>query len=478
MVNKTSAEQKALNLFHGASIRVPAYKDFLKRAKINPAKIKTMEDFAGVPITDANNYIAAYAVAKRCWDGKLAANQLIATSSGTTGEPKFWPRSAEQDREAAHIHEWLYKMYFGIDAKRSTLLLIGYPMGIYISGMATVLPSWLIAAIKKYSVTVMSIGNNKMEMIRAVRNLSAQYDQTILVGHPFFIKDVIETGVDEGIAWSRANLGLMFCSGGFSEAWREYVAKKAGIKPGAMRIFNTYGSSEMLLMGYETPLTIGVKRMMEKDTRFLKDLTGDVIPPQLFQYDPSLRHIESVQSTSSKYVGKELVFTSASGIPLVRFNLHDRGDVIPLSRVNKIAKHIKASALRPRLPFVSMYGRSDDTLKFHAVNIYPEHIKAGLMDRQFMRALTGKFVMRKSLGKKMDERLEINVELTPGVRVSKRLEHDIENRVTQKLRKVNLEYLDMSTHLGAKTYPRIILRSYQDAQYFKPGLKPKFIINK
>jgi phenylacetate-CoA ligase len=464
-----SGEQKALQLFHNAAKRVPAYKDFLKRALVNPDKIKTIKDFAGVPPTDAKNYIAAYPLEKRCWDGTLSATQLIAASSGTTGEPKFWPRTADQDLEAALVHERLYKMYFNID-KRSTLLLIGFPMGVYVSGIATVLPSWLVA--RKYpGLTVMTIGNNKAEMLRAVRHLSGAYEQTILIGHPFFIKDVIETGADEGIVWRKKNLGLMFCSGGFSEAWREYVAKKAGIASSAIRIFNTYGSSEMLLMGYETPFSIEIKQAMEKDSHFLKDLIGEVDAPQLFQYDPTLRYIEST--------GTELVFTAESGIPLIRFNLHDRGDIIPLNRAAELMQKynhaIRAAVFEPQLPLVSMWGRSDDTLKFHAVNIYPEHIKSGLMDKQFLRLLTGKFVMRKLLGKKMDEAFEINVELTPGVRASRHLKQEIANRVTQKLRKINLEYMDMSSHLGVKTYPRIILRPYQDSQYFKPGLKPRYI---
>lgn len=469
----TPAEKKALSLFHDAAQRVPAYKDLLKRARVNPSRIKTIEDFAGgVPITDAKNYIAAYPVAKRCWDGKLSGAQLIAASSGTTGEPKFWPRSTEQEREAARVHEWLYKMYFGID-KRSTLVLIGFPMGVYVSGVATFLPSLEVAA-KKYPMTVMSVGNNKAEMLRAVRNLSPNYDQTVLIGHPFFIKDVIETGADENIGWARKNLGLMFCSGGFSEAWREYVAKRAGIKPSALRIFNTYGSSEMLLMGYETPYTIEVKRAMEKDMRFLKGFTDDLDAPQLFQYDPLLRYIEALEN---RFAVKELIFTAASGVPLIRFNIHDRGDVYSLQQTTESLRTYshRVSAPANRLPLVSMWGRSDDTLKFHAVNIYPEHVKAGLMDRQFLPALTGKFFMRKQIDKKMDESLEINVELSPEGKLSKQLEHKIQENVTQKLRKVNLEYLDMSTHLGPKTYPRVVLRPYQDVRYFKPGLKPRYI---
>jgi phenylacetate-CoA ligase len=463
------SERNTLHFFHEVAERVPAYKDFLKRAQINPTKIKTIRDFTNVPITDAKNYIAAYSIAQRCWGGKLSSTQLVATSSGTTGEPKFWPRTLEQEHEAALTHERLYKMYFQID-KKSTLILIGYPMGIYISGIATLLPTWMVTS-KGYSVTAMSIGNNKAEILRAVHNLSDDYDQTILIGHPFFIKDVIESGVMEGIKWPKKNLGLMFCSGGFSEAWREYVAKKAGIEMSAMRIFNTYGSSEMLLMGYETPFSISIKRSMEENLRFLKDLTEDMTPPQLFQFDPMLRYIESINN--------ELIFTSASGIPLVRFNIHDRGRVISLSQADELMRaheHIRRlPKIQWHLPLVALWGRNDDTLKFHAVNIYPEHIKAGLMDKHFLHALTGKFVMRKSLERNMNERLDINVELVPGARISKRLEQEIGDRVIQKLRKVNLEYLDMSTHLGPRTYPRIILRPYQDPSYFKVSLKPRYI---
>lgn len=471
-----NAEKKALRFFHDVAERVPAYNDFLKRAKINPARIKTIQDFANIPITDAKNYITAYPIAKRCWDGKLSSTQLIATSSGTTGDPKFWPRSAEQDEEAAAIHEWLYKMYFGID-KRSTLLLIGYPMGIYISGIATLLPSWLVAT-KGYPMTVMSIGNNKKEMLRAVRNLSDSYDQTVLIGHPFFIKDVIETGADEGIVWRKKNLGLLFCSGGFSEAWRTYVARRAGIAAASIRIFNTYGSSEMLLMGYETASSIAIKRAMENDSGFLKDLTGEVVPPQVFQYDPLIRYIESIETRG---VGKELVFTAASGTPLVRFNLHDRGDIFSFDHARDIMRAHgnvlgkSAQGIANTLPLVALWGRSDDTLKFNAVNIYPEHVKAGLMNKQFLHALTGKFVMRKRLGKKMDENFEINVELSPGMRSDKLLEKKLQVQVMETLRKLNLEYLDMSAHLGSRTYPRIVLRPYQDSHYFKPGLKPRFI---
>ena len=466
--------KKALRLFHAAAERVPAYKDFLKREGIRHASVKTIGDFSGIPLTDAKNYIAAYPLAKRCWDGKLSSTQFIATSSGTKGEPKFWPRSPQQDFEAALIHEFLYRTYFQFD-RHSTLLLIGFPMGIYISGIATLLPSWL-SSLKHRKMTIMSIGNNKAEIIRAVRNLSGSYDQTVLVGHPFFIKDVLETGAQEGIKWSKNNLGLMFCSEGFSEEWRSYIINKAGLPPASMRVFNTYGSSEMLLMAYETPFSIAVKKLAEGDSGFLSAFTGDAVAPQFFQYNPLLRYIESVK--------KELIFTSASGLPLVRFNIRDRGDVFSLRhledslraadvRLKAPRSHLEGPA--SRLPIVALWGRSDDTLKFHGVNIYPEHIKVGLNRKQFLRTLTGKFVMRKFLGKKMDQFFEINLELSPGVVAHKKLTQEIQLHVTETLLKINLEYHDMSSHVKKDVRPRVVLWHYQDPKYFKPGLKPHYL---
>lgn len=461
------ATRKALELFNAAAVRVPAYKDFLKKAGINHSRIKTIADFASVPITDAKNYISAYPLEARSWDGNLSRAQFIATSSGTKGEPKFWPRDAEQDLEATYIHEFLYRTCFNVQ-KHSTLLLIGFPMGIYISGMATVLPSWL-SAFKTDRMTIMSVGNHKAEILRAVRNLSHHYEQTVLVGHPFFIKDVLETGVCEGIGWAEKNLGMMFCSEGFTEAWRGYIAEIAGIPSGSMRIFNTYGSSEMLLMAYETAFTIGLKRRAEEKPGFLKTLTDNPVVPQFFQYHPALRYIESIN--------KELVFTASSGIPLVRFNLRDRGDIFPLEQV-ECATGISAPKSTLRLPVVALWGRSDHTLKFHGVNIYPDHIKLALGDKRFLKRLTGKFTLRKILNKKMDQFFEVNIELAPDGRLSNLLRKAIQAQVIATLLRVNLEYKDMSVNVKKDVRPRIVLWPYQHPRYFKPGLKPRYLFKK
>lgn len=127
---------------------------------------------------------------------------------------------------------------------------------------------------KGYQITIVSAGNSKNEILKIVKNLQKEYEQIILVGHPLFIKDVIETGAESGIRWSKRRLRMMFCSEEFSEKWRRYIIAKSGFGFNPKNVISTYGSSEMLLMAHETPLSIWVRNLMEKDKEFRSELIG------------------------------------------------------------------------------------------------------------------------------------------------------------------------------------------------------------
>lgn len=469
-------EKRALQLFHSAAERVPAYKAFLKKHKISHIKIRTIGDFKKVPLTHKKNYIHAYPLEERCWDGDVSKSTLVAMSSGTTGEPTFWPRGGFQEFEASVTHELLYRYLFEVRT-RKTLLIVGFPMGVYISGIATVLPSWLVSE-KGYDMTLVTVGTSKDEILRAVDSLQENYEQVVLVGHPFFIKDVVETGKEKGIAWEKKRLRMMFCSEGFSEEWRKYVVENAGASYAWDSALSTYGSSELLLMAYETPLSVFVRNTLVAEVKLRNQLYLRQSEPSLFQYNPFLRYIETVRG--------ELVFTSASGIPLIRYNLRDSGRILPFEKVESVLEQydrnwqktfLKYRKTEPlwKLPFLAMWGRSDQTAVFYAANIYPEHIRQCLDAKAFYRKLTGKFTMRKDYRKNMEEFLEINIELRSHVEPNEALAKKIQNHVVEYLRKLNLEYLDMSEREGGKAHPRIKLWPYQHPKYFKPGVKPKFI---
>ncbi len=455
-----AGEKRALHIFHQATTRVPAYKNFLEKNKIDHKKILNIKDFQRVPLIDKKNYINAYPIEDRCWDGKLSDSKILALSSGTSGEPVFWPRSGFQEFEATIIHELLYKYLFDID-KHKTLLIVGFPMGIYVSGVATLLPSWIIG--QKYNISIASVGTNRNDFIRIISSLQDKYEQVVIAGHPFFIKDVIELGKEMKISWQK-NLKMMFCSEGFSEAWREYLINITGTKNKPFSIISTYGTAELLLIGHETISSIKLKQKIEKNNNLKKKILGGNFCSGIFQYNPLLRYIETINN--------ELIFTSASGIPLIRYNLHDTGQIIS---AKEVVEDFGIKDIKWKLPFLALGNKSDYTIIFYAANIYPDHIKQALDKKEFLKISTGRFVMRKFYTKNMEEKLEINVELNKNIKTTKDLENLFQDQVIKTLKKVNTEYLNNISYSKKDMKPVIKLWEYQDEKFFKSGLKPKYI---
>lgn len=460
-----AGERKALKLFQAAATRVPAYKDFLKKHKIQARKIETIKDFRTLPILTKENYIKPYSVRERSWDGKIENHSILAMSSGTSGVPTLWPRGYQQEAEAAFIHEFLFTDLYEVDTYK-TLIVICFPMGVYVSGIATAVPT-ILTAFKHSKISVVTAGNNKDSTLLFLQHTSDDYEQIVLVGHPFFIKDVIETGVEEKMHWTRMRVRTMFCSEGFSEAWRSYVASLLHTEA-KTSVLGTYGSSEFLLTGFENPSTIGVRMAAEKDTILRERLFGGTVVPSLFQFNPLSRFIESV--------GGDLVVTASSGVPLIRYNQHDMGTVLPFSRVHDVLKSDQYFHKAWQWPFVTLFGRSDRTLVLYAANIYPEHIQLTLSTAKYAAVFTGKFFMEKKELPRMEQKLVIHIELRSGVKTSKGFEVRIRDHVVRELKNINIEYRDASTMLGGeKMVPIIILHQHGDPSYFKSGLKPRFM---
>ena len=160
--------------------RVPAYKDFLLKNKINHRKIKNIKDFKTIPTIDKNNYLRAYPLDKLCWDGQLKNNRwTISATSGSTGEPFYFPRTADQDRQYALLAELYFRTNFQI-YKKSTLYIVGFMMGAWIGGLFTYSATRLLAEKGKYNMSVITPGVDKQGIIRAIEKLGPYFDQVII----------------------------------------------------------------------------------------------------------------------------------------------------------------------------------------------------------------------------------------------------------------------------------------------------------
>ncbi|MDO8574492.1 MAG: hypothetical protein Q7R86_02605 [bacterium] len=471
-------EKNALTLFKEASRRVPAYKDFLRKHHVNPAKIKTFKDFELLPTTDKKSYLREYPLEKLAWDGHLNKPLVYTSTSGSTGEPFYFPREQRLDWQYSILaEEFLKNSSYGTGGP--TLVIVGFGMGVWIGGIITYKAFEIAAQNNNLPVSIITPGINKGEIFHALRNLSPQYKETILVGYPPFIKDVLDEAQDEGINLKKLNLRLLFAAESFSEKFRDYIIKKTNIKNLFLNTLNIYGTADIGAMAYETPISILVRRLAIKNPKLFKDIFNDVNKtPTLAQYNPFFITFESPN--------KEILLTGENTIPLIRYAIGDHGGILSFSELEKTFKNsnlnLQEEAQRSGIkktiaetPFVYVYERSDLSTKLSGAIIYPEHIREGLHHEDLEEFLTGKFTLITKHDKKHNQYLEINIELKPGTRKSGQLEKITRDVVIKSLLDKNAEYKYLFNMTPDRVKPKIIFWEHGHPTHFKQGIKQKWV---
>ena len=249
-----------VELFHRAAGSVPAYREFLREHGADPAAVRTLDGFARLPLMTKENYHTKYPLAERCRDGRLDSCDMIAVSSGSTGHPTYWPRFVLDELSVATRFEQVFRDSFGADST-TTLAVVCFPLGTWVGGLYTAACCRHLAA-KGYPITVVAPGNNKDEILRVVPDLAAGFEQTVLLGYPPFLKDLVDTGNARGIGWPAMNIKLVLAGEVFSEDWRDLMGERAGMTRPAYDSAALYGTADGGVLGNETPLSITVRRFL------------------------------------------------------------------------------------------------------------------------------------------------------------------------------------------------------------------------
>ncbi len=471
-VQDEKSKAMALELFHTMATRVPAYIDFLKKNNVDREVVKTYDDFIQhVPIIDKPNYVSAYPLDQLCLDGNVFNNNIISVSSGSTGVPFFWPRGPQQDIDNTAAVANIYDS-FGMDTK-TTLLVNCFSMGTWVAG-TLVEASTINYANQGNKVSLLTPGIEKISAIDSIKRLSANYDQVVLCGYPPFVKDLIEEGARMGIDWKGMSVKLFMGGESFSEEWRDYVHELVGASDVHYDSKNLYGAADIGVVAHETPLSVLVRRAYNGDNEAIQHSFGTEILPSLHQFDSSVRHIEKVND--------ELVITSNSGIPLVRYNLKDTGNIMSYEQIvapvkDKIEVSLQDSGVKPEewpQPFVFLNGRKDFSITVYSVNVYPENIKAALIDPRIRLISSGRFTMATVSDNNMDQQFELNIELAKDVPASDEDQRLIQSIVIEKLTELNSEYRKLHETVGEKAAPNVHLISFGDQNYFARGIKHKW----
>lgn len=366
-----------LPTFRRAARSCHAYRILLAEAGIDPAEIRTVEDFVSrCPILDKGNTFRRFSLAELvCEDVRPEDLASILTSSGHGGNGfAFGLSTWEQQKDAARLIDIGLDMAFDVGARR-TLLINCLPMGV---------------TFQSNLVCVANVSVREDMACAIVDEAGPMFEQIVLCGDPLFLKKLCDHSQDVGLDWKRFRVHVIVGEETFPETFREYLADVLGIDPDdpdSGLIGSSMGVGELgLNLFNETRETVALRRACVRDPGLLKKLTGldrAVSPAPTFMVFNPLRTFVEVIAPDQHGVG-DLVVTvmdDRAPIPLIRYATGDRVQFVDRNKVLAEGWEL------PPLPVLALHGREKDRLPGGGhVDLFKEALYA---DRELARHLSG-----------------------------------------------------------------------------------------
>jgi phenylacetate-CoA ligase len=470
-------KNNSVNLFNSAVKAIPAYSDFLKKNGFKAEVIKDLDEFKTVPVTSKKGYLVNYSHDQLMWPADQSGTVLYCSTSGSTGEPYYFPRNEKLSWQYSFLIKDFLKQSSHGNGK--TLVLIGFGMGVWIGGIITLRAFEIAGETSETPLAILPVGYNKTEIFKALKKLAPEYDQTIIVGYPPFVKEIVDEAPNEKINLAKLNVRLMFAAEAFTETFRNYVCKKAGIKDPLRDTLNIYGTADIGAMACETPLSILVRRLALEDPLLFQDVFGQIEKtPTLTQFNPEFIDFEAVEG--------ELFLTGDGALPLIRYAVGDNGGVFTYNQIRSIfhrylidldqeVEKAKISDVVRKWPFVFVYERTDLSVSLHGLNIFPEFIKEGLLTKDMAVNFTERFTMATKHDIYHNQFLQVNLELRKDIKPTKELEKQAHAAITKSLKAKSSEFAEVSKSQASSKLVQVILWPNGHHRYFAPGTKQKWV---
>lgn len=476
-------QKKAFQTFHEAVGKSSAYKDFIQNHNVCPDKIRTLEEFqTKVPITDKESYISKYKLDALCLTN-LTSNYMFTPSSGSSGRTTFWPRLAENDKMIPRYFESMYRQIWDID-KYSSLVIIATALG-YTAASICDMNLKRVAETGKYQLTIATPGADVQQVIEIMQSIGPSYEQIILIVYPSFLKRILDEGERQGLDWKKINLRFWIGGEKTEESWRKAISAKLGIEDNDLTTYSeVYGVSDTAgggggTIGFGSPLTELIRKLALENESLRRSLFDSIHLPSIVQYNPLSYFIEIIED--------ELVVTTRATVPLIRYNIHDRGGIKSFNEVISILEqhnydvfsifHEKGYSRNKiwKWPFIYVFGRSDETISIGGANIYPENIEAAMHTKKTEKINNFKLSVKTSdIG---EMRFYILLELKKGTNPSMAMEKEYKDIILNKLLEVNNEFKDAYRIDQKSTEPIIKLYKFAEGAFKEAKHKHAYVHN-
>ena len=395
---------RAQAVFLKARDRCPAYQQFLKHEGYKDSGAWKLSD---VPVMTKENYVKVYRIEDRCYDGRIpAAGVVIDESSGSSGVPNNWVRSAEEREDVKHILQLNYQLIY---RDSGCILLNCFALGPWATGMNVSMSLVDVGILK-------SIGPDQKKLENTLSIFGPSY-RYLLFGYPPFIKSFVDS---TELNLDQYRMDLIVGGEGISESLRTYLLNSF------QSVISSYGASDLEInIGVETPLTIALRRLCLTNRDLCERLFGRQTPPMIFQYNALDYIIENRDNG-------ELLFTigrQTSAAPKIRYNLKDFGGVLSH---RELATRLRDQSLKieelpgpqSHFPILYVFGRADLTVPFYGAKVYPTDIEDIINTHPLLVKQINSFQLSSYEDDQINRRLRIHLErvkdfsseLPPGLR--------------------------------------------------------------
>lgn len=356
------SEARANAIFWKGVAEVPAY-----RAHVGETVPKTFEE---VPITDKISYIKPHieggTIAQTMRGGVLPPVGQCDTSTGTTGRPTMWIRGTEERRTTQTLLAYAQRV---VNGSQPIFFINAFALGPWATGMTA------SNAFFEQAMTF-STGPDVEKILDVLAQFPPCGRKYVIAGYPPFMKDLVDAARRRGFDLNPYEITAVVGGEPIGDGTRRAILRNPEdpSSQGLAEVLSSYGASDLdINIGYESFFEQNLRRLCKEHPLFAAELYGEKEPvPSIFHYDPLNYYIEANEE-------KELVFTCVRQdrvSPRIRYNLHDRGQVMRVSDVMAIAKKhgVHLETPRTNLPLVFVWGR-EGTVNYRGAKVPIGHLQ-------------------------------------------------------------------------------------------------------
>jgi phenylacetate-CoA ligase len=430
---------KAWRVFEKAKRDCPAYAQFVIDHPEADVKWRGwVPDMSGVEPTEKKNYVLKYPLLERCYFGEFPwKGGLIDESSGSSGKPNNWVRGPAERKEVGRIMQIAMRQLLGDEP---VFFLNAFALGPWATGMN-------VSSFVSDVCLLKSIGPDAAKIITTLKDFGPKH-RYIIAGYPPFLKSLVDS---TEINWSDYNIIAFYGGEGISEAMRDYLGK------GFKKVYGSYGASDLEInLAGENDFTVRLRKIILSNPRLRARFCKYDGDPIVFQYNPMDYLIETNAEG-------ELIVTICrveNVAPKIRYNIHDRGQVIRFSEVAKILEEegYPISSLESgqvaELPILLHYGRADLAVAFYGCKITPNEIEKIIFENRALAPIVELFALVTNEDERSNKLLTVALELRPD-----QIEPDdvdtLSSEVFEQLAAANQDFRESRKMIPAGLEPRL-----------------------